>query len=79
MGFYEDRPPPHGHRSPSDLADEERLEALHGNACFPPGAVKQVLVGGAPADYTLGICRTRIGASLPPARHAGPTWRPAPL
>lgn len=35
MGYYDDRPPPHGHRTPSELADEEILAALHGNACMP--------------------------------------------
>jgi len=35
MGFYEDHPPPHGHRSPADLAENEMLEALHGNVCGP--------------------------------------------
>ena len=35
MGFYDDRPPPHGHRSPADLAENEMLEALHGNVCAP--------------------------------------------
>lgn len=43
MGFYEDHPPPHGHRTPSDLADEELLEALHGNACYPSHTVKNAL------------------------------------
>ena len=35
VGFYEDHPPPHGHRSPVDLAEDEELEALHGNVCAP--------------------------------------------
>ena len=35
MGFYDDHPPPHGHRSPADLAENEMLEALHGNVCGP--------------------------------------------
>jgi nucleotide-binding universal stress UspA family protein len=35
MGFYEDHPPPHGHRSPADLAEDEVQEALHGNVCAP--------------------------------------------
>jgi nucleotide-binding universal stress UspA family protein len=35
MGYYEDRPPRHGHRTPSELAEDEILEALHGNVCMP--------------------------------------------
>jgi len=35
MGFYDDHAPPHGHRTPADLAEDEMLEALHGNVCAP--------------------------------------------
>ena len=29
MGFQEDHPPRHAHRTPADLAEDEALEALH--------------------------------------------------
>lgn len=36
MGYYEDSHPRHGHRSPSELAEDEILEVLHhGNVCAP--------------------------------------------
>lgn len=35
MGFYDDTPPRHGHRSPSELAEDELLAAAHGNVCVP--------------------------------------------
>jgi hypothetical protein len=33
MGFYEERPPRHGHRTPSELAEDEILSSLHGDFC----------------------------------------------
>jgi hypothetical protein len=41
MGFYEDRPPRHGHRSPSELAEDEILSALHGDYCGMPACPEQ--------------------------------------
>jgi nucleotide-binding universal stress UspA family protein len=35
MGYYEDRHPRHGHRTPAELAEDEILEALHGKVCVP--------------------------------------------
>jgi len=35
MGFQEDHPPRHAHRTPADLAEDEALEALHGNVAAP--------------------------------------------
>jgi nucleotide-binding universal stress UspA family protein len=35
MGYYEETPPRHGHRTPSELAEDELLGALHGNVCVP--------------------------------------------
>jgi nucleotide-binding universal stress UspA family protein len=35
MGYYEDSHPRHGHRTPAELAEDEILEALHGNVCVP--------------------------------------------
>ena len=35
MGYSEDSPPRHGHRSPSELAEDEILAAIHGNVCVP--------------------------------------------
>ena len=40
MGFFEDYHPRHGHRTPSELAEDEILEALYGNVCAP-GHVEQ--------------------------------------
>jgi hypothetical protein len=38
MGFYEERPPRHGHRTPAELAEDEILSALHGDFCGMPEA-----------------------------------------
>jgi nucleotide-binding universal stress UspA family protein len=37
MGYYEERPPRHGHRTPAELAEDEVLSALEGNVCAPSG------------------------------------------
>ena len=39
MGFYEERPPRHGHRNPSELAEDEMLSSIHGDFCWMPEAV----------------------------------------
>jgi len=36
MGFYEEQPPRHGHRTPSELAEDEILSAVHGDFCSMP-------------------------------------------
>ncbi len=38
MGYYEERPPRHGHRIPSELAEDELLSAVHGDFCGMPEA-----------------------------------------
>jgi nucleotide-binding universal stress UspA family protein len=35
MGYYEEAPPRHGHRTPAELAEDEKLAALHGHVCIP--------------------------------------------
>jgi len=40
MGFYEDRPPPHGHRTPSELAEDAILSALRGDFCGMPARLE---------------------------------------
>jgi hypothetical protein len=40
MGFYEEGPPRHGHRTPSELAEDEMLSALHGDFCGMPEAIE---------------------------------------
>ncbi len=35
MGYSEDSPPRHGHRSPSELAEDEILAAIHGDVRMP--------------------------------------------
>ena len=44
MGFYEERPPRHGHRNPSELAEDEMLSSLHGDFCGMPEAVDATLL-----------------------------------
>jgi hypothetical protein len=39
MGFYEEGPPRHGHRNPSELAEDEMLSSIHGDFCGMPEAV----------------------------------------
>lgn len=46
MGFYEERPPRHGHRSPSELAEDEMLSAVHGDFCAMPEAPEKKPIGG---------------------------------
>ena len=41
MGYYEDRPPRHGHRTPSELAEDEILSALRGDFCGMPARLEQ--------------------------------------
>ena len=41
MGFYEERPPRHGHRTPAELAEDETLSALHGDFCGMPEAPEE--------------------------------------
>jgi hypothetical protein len=38
MGYYGDELPRHGHRSPSELAEDEMISSLHGNVCMPSSA-----------------------------------------
>lgn len=42
MGFYEERPPRHGHRTPAELAEDETLSALHGDFCGMPAAPEEL-------------------------------------
>lgn len=35
MGYSEEAPPRHGHRTPADLAEDEQLAAVHGHVCAP--------------------------------------------
>lgn len=46
MGFYEERPPRHGHRTPSELAEDEMLSAVHGDFCGMPEEPGKKPVGG---------------------------------
>lgn len=41
MGYYEEQPPRHGHRTPSELAEDEILAALHGDFCGMPARPEQ--------------------------------------
>jgi hypothetical protein len=36
MGYYQESPPRHGHRTPSELVEDEMLSALHGDFCGMP-------------------------------------------
>jgi hypothetical protein len=44
MGFYEERPPRHGHRNPSELAEDEMLSSIHGDFCGMPEAVDATML-----------------------------------
>ena len=35
MGYYEEPPPRHGHRTPAELAEDEKIAAVHGHVCSP--------------------------------------------
>jgi hypothetical protein len=41
MGYYEEMPPRHGHRTPSELAEDEILSALHGDFCGMPETLEE--------------------------------------
>lgn len=43
MGYYEDRPPVHAHRTPAELAEDEILAALRGTLRQPFRHVARVL------------------------------------
>jgi hypothetical protein len=45
MGFYQDRPPRHGHRTPSELAEDEFLSAAYGDFCGMPEAPEKSPIG----------------------------------
>jgi hypothetical protein len=45
MGFYQDRPPRHGHRTPSELAEDEFLSAAYGDFCGMPEAPEKPPIG----------------------------------
>ena len=47
MGFYEEQPPRHGHRTPSELAEDEALSALRGDFCGMPEAPERPCRTGA--------------------------------
>ena len=42
MGYYEEQPPRHGHRTPSELAEDEILSALRGDFCGMPARAEQI-------------------------------------
>jgi hypothetical protein len=46
MGFYQERPPRHGHRTPSELAEDEFLSAAYGDFCGMPEAPEKTPIGG---------------------------------
>lgn len=60
MGFYEERPPRHGHRTPSELAEDEILSALHGDFCAMPAPFEET----GPTSKTECVCSTSV-ALLP--------------
>jgi hypothetical protein len=41
MGYYQDGPPRHSHRTPSDLADDEMISAIHGDFCGMPATPEE--------------------------------------
>jgi hypothetical protein len=41
MGYYEEQLPRHGHRTPSELAEDEILSALRGDFCGMPARPEQ--------------------------------------
>jgi hypothetical protein len=45
MRFYEEGPPRHSHRTPSELAEDEMLSAVHGDFCGMPEAPEKKTIG----------------------------------
>ena len=66
MGYYEERPLRHGHRSPTELADDEMLSSIHGDFCGMPEAVEATVLA-ADAERA---CLTHF--ALPPWDDAHP-------
>jgi hypothetical protein len=61
MGYYPDDPPRHSHRTPAELAEDEKLASMHGDYCGPI----------APTDADANDADTNYeGACLAPRRHA---------
>jgi hypothetical protein len=42
MGYYREEPPPHGHRKPSELAEDELLSSFHGKFCGMPATADEI-------------------------------------
>ena len=66
MGFYEERPPRHGHRTPSELAEDEMFSAVHGDFCGMPTPPEKARTDGTIA------CVPILGVALLPWADAHP-------
>ena len=71
MGYYEDRPPRHGHRTPSELAEDEILSALHGDYCAMPALPEQT------GPTSRSECLVSTGVALLPWADAHPLTSPS--
>jgi hypothetical protein len=62
MGYYGDEPPRHGHRNPSELAEDEMLSAFHGKFCGMPATIEEM---GPSEEMGSGehACSTRVELS----------------
>ena len=66
MGYYEEQPPRHGHRTPSELAEDEILSALHGDFCGMPARSEQT------GPTSRSVCLRSTGVALLPWADAHP-------
>ena len=60
MGYYEERPPRHGHRTPSELEEDEILSVLCGSLCAMPATFDET---GRTTDAE---CTRATGAAMVP-------------
>jgi hypothetical protein len=69
MGFYEERPPRHGHRTPAELAEDEILSALHGDFCAMPEASEKPKPKGDAKRVAVSSAALRPGANASHDNH----------
>ena len=66
MGFYDERPPRHGHRTPAELAEDEELLTVYGNVSGMPARPDET----GPTAHNGCLVSTRV--SLLPWKDAHP-------
>ena len=58
MGYYQEEPPRHGHRNPSELAEDELLSSFHGRFCGMPASADEIGPSGVECDERVATTQT---------------------